>query len=252
MKIQRLSWAGIKIESEGQILLIDAVQHYQGRGSSIGPGEPLQFIDSTRADVVLITHMHSDHYEKEVITTVLKPGGRFIASDQIVPELQAEGLEPHGVAIGESVKQGIFTITPVFAMDGVGDKQVSWVIEDSHQRILHGGDTMWHNQFWKLGKTYGNFDAVFLPTNGAVLNIPRVTYSPVPITLTPLQAITATRLLNARMLVPIHYGFNNPGSYDQYPDMEKDLAEAALVQNVQVKWVQPGEYVPPALLVDQK
>lgn len=252
MKIQRLSWAGLKIESGGQVLLIDAVQHYQGRGSSIGPADPFQFIDNTHADVVLITHLHSDHYEKEVVTTVLKPGGKFIASDQIAAELRADGLQPDVLAIGEPVKEGVFNITPVFAMDGVGDKQVSWVIEDGHQRILHGGDTMWHNQFWQLGKTYGNFDAVFLPTNGAVLNIPRVNFSPVPITLTPLQAITATRLLNARMLVPIHYGFNNPGSYEEHPDMEKELRDAALVQNVLVKWVQPGEYVPPAVQLHEK
>lgn len=239
MKVQRLSWAGLKVEFNGQVLLVDAVQNYQ-RGASIGPADPFTFASDTAADLILITHLHSDHYEKELIKAVLKPGGTFISSDEIVEDLSDDGLDPHGLALGESYQAGAFTITPVFAMDGVGDKQVSWVIEAGGRRILHGGDTMWHNQFWQLGKTWGQFDAVFLPVNGAVVTIPRITPSPVPITLTPVQAITATRLLNAKVLVPIHYGFHKDGMYHQHEAMEEALNAEADHQHVQVQWVEPG------------
>lgn len=243
MKLQRLSWAGLKVEFDGQVLLIDAVQNYQ-RGASIGPAIPFEFAAATQADFILITHLHSDHYEKELIQAILKPGGQFISSGEITGELSADGLEPRGVALGESYQAGNFTVTPVFAMDGVGDKQVSWVIEAGGQRILHGGDTMWHNQFWQLGKTWEHFDAVFLPVNGAVVNIPRVAPSPVPITLTPVQAITATRLLHADVLVPIHYGFHKEGMYHQHVAMEEELNAEAVRQNVHVEWVEPGSLVP--------
>jgi L-ascorbate metabolism protein UlaG (beta-lactamase superfamily) len=242
MKLQRLSWAGLQIESNGQILLIDAVQNYQ-RGASIGPEHPFQFLQNTAAGVVLITHLHSDHYDPEAIRTVLKPDGQFIASEQIAAELINEGFSPFTLPLNTSHTAGNFTITPVFAMDGVGDKQVSWVIEADGQRILHGGDTMWHNQFWQLGKSWQHFNAVFLPVNGAVLNIPRVEVSPVPITLTPIQAITVTRLLHADVLVPIHYGFHKEGMYHQFPDMEAELNREAEVQNVNVQWVEPGNLV---------
>lgn len=242
MKLQRLSWAGLKVESNGQILLIDAVQNYQ-RGASIGPEKPFQFVENTAADVVLITHLHSDHYDPEAIRAVLKPEGRFVVSEQIATEVTNDGFEPLTLALNTPQQIGNFTVTAVFAMDGVGDKQVSWVIEADGQRILHGGDTMWHNQFWQLGKTWQHFDAVFLPVNGAVVNIPRVEPSPVPITLTPIQAITVTRLLHADVLVPIHYGFHKEGMYHQFPEMEAEIARQAEVQNVKVQWVEQGNAV---------
>ncbi|MGX5856469.1 MBL fold metallo-hydrolase [Dyadobacter jiangsuensis] len=242
MKLQRLSWAGLKVESNGQILLIDAVQNYQ-RGASIGPEKPFQFVENTAADVVLITHLHSDHYDPEAIRAVLKPEGCFVVSEQIATEVTNDGFAPLALALNIPQQIGNFTVTAVFAMDGVGDKQVSWVIEADGQRILHGGDTMWHNQFWQLGKTWRHFDAVFLPVNGAVVNIPRVEPSPVPITLTPIQAITVTRLLHADVLVPIHYGFHKEGMYHQFPEMEAEIARQAEVQNVKVQWVEQGNAV---------
>ena len=242
MKLQRLSWAGLKGESNGQILLIDAVQNYQ-RGASIGAEKPFQFVENTAADVVLITHLHSDHYDPEAIRAVLKPEGCFVVSEQIATEVTNDGFAPLALALNIPQQIGNFTVTAVFAMDGVGDKQVSWVIEADGQRILHGGDTMWHNQFWQLGKTWQHFDAVFLPVNGAVVNIPRVEPSPVPITLTPIQAITVTRLLHADVLIPIHYGFHKEGVYHQFPEMEAEIARQAEVQNVKVQWVEQGNAV---------
>ncbi len=242
MKLQRLSWAGLKVESGGQILLIDAVQNYQ-RGASIGPENPFEFVENTRADVALITHLHSDHYDPEAIRAVLKPEGRFVVSEQIAGEVTSDGFTPVALELNKPHQIGNFTITPVFAMDGVGDKQVSWVIEADGQRILHGGDTMWHNQFWQLGKSWQHFNAVFLPVNGAVVNIPRVEPSPVPITLTPIQAVTVTRLLHSDVLVPIHYGFHKEGMYHQFPQMEDGLNHEAGVQNVKVQWIEPGSLV---------
>lgn len=83
MKIQRLSWAGLKIESEGQILLIDAVENFQGRGASIGPDNPFLFSNDTKAHVILLTHLHSDHYDKDLILATLRADGQLITSDTI-------------------------------------------------------------------------------------------------------------------------------------------------------------------------
>lgn len=243
MKIQRLSWAGLKIESDGQILLIDAVENFQGRGASIGPDNPFLFSNDTKAHVILLTHLHSDHYDKELILNTLRADGQLISSDTITNELIQDGLNPLGLSLGQSHVIGNFTVTPVFAMDGIGDKQVSWVIEDAEHRILHGGDTIWHNQFWNIGRKYEHFDAVFLPINGAVVNIPGLTYSPVPITLTPFQAVAAAKLMNAETLVPIHYGFNRPGFYDQYPNMEKELPQTAQEQQLNVTTLDPGDFL---------
>jgi len=243
MKIQRLSWAGIKIESAGQILLIDPVETFQGRGVSVGPEKPYIFSDKTKADAISITHLHSDHYDSEAIKRSLRNTGQVFSSDQIANALLSDGIAAVGLALNESRQIGPFTITPVFAMDGVGDQQVSWVVDDGEHRILHGGDTMWHTQLWNIAKSFGHFDAVFLPINAPVLNFPEVSFGPVPLTLTPLQALAATRILNADILVPIHYGFHQPGIYEEYPNMLRELKEQSEIQGVPSKLVEEGEYL---------
>ena len=243
MLIQRLSWAGLKIESGGQTLLIDPVETFQGRGVSVGPANPYIFSESIKTDIILITHLHSDHYDSEVIKKTLTVGGKLFSSDEIVNDLVSDGLEAVGLALNESRQIGPFTITPVFAMDGVGDQQVSWVVEDKEHRILHGGDTMWHTQLWNIAKRFGHFDAVFLPINAPVLNFPEVSFGPVPLTMTPLQALAATRILNADILVPIHYGFHQPGVYEQYPQMFNELNEQSEKQQVTFKLIEEGDYL---------
>lgn len=243
MLIQRLSWAGLKIESGGQTLLIDPVETFQGRGVSVGPANPYIFSESIKADIILITHLHSDHYDSEVIKKTLRNGGKMFSSDQIVNELLSDSLEAVGLGLNESRQLGPFTITPVFAMDGVGDQQVSWVVEDKTHRILHGGDTMWHTQLWSIAKRFVHFDAVFLPINAPVLNFPEVSFGPVPLTMTPLQALAATRILNADILVPIHYGFHQPGVYEQYPEMFNELNEQSEKQQVAFKLIEEGDYL---------
>jgi L-ascorbate metabolism protein UlaG (beta-lactamase superfamily) len=250
MLLQRLSWAGIKIESEGQTLLIDPVENFQGRGVSVGPANPYRLSEIVKADIILITHLHSDHYDSEVIKKTLRDEGKVFSSDQIVNELLNDDLEGVGLALNESRQIGPFKITPVFAMDGVGDQQVSWVVEDGEHRILHGGDTMWHTQLWSIARKFGHFNAVFLPINAPVLDFPALSFGPVPLTLTPLQALAATRILNADILVPIHYGFHQPGVYEQYPDMLNELNEQSVKQQVPFKLVEEGEYL--TILKDQK
>src|SRR3546814_6380636 len=62
---------------------------------------------------------------------------------------------------------GDFTATPVPASDGYGDVQMSWVVSAGGRRIFHGGDTLWHGHWWRIGRQFGPFDAAFLPVNGA-------------------------------------------------------------------------------------
>ncbi|GEP93171.1 L-ascorbate metabolism protein UlaG, beta-lactamase superfamily [Chitinophaga terrae (ex Kim and Jung 2007)] len=244
MKVQRLGWAGIKITAHQQTILIDAVEHFdRGKFLLDTPDASYKFSDNTKADIVLITHLHKDHYDAELIRKVLKPGGKFIVSDEIAGDIKADGFNDFtSLQLNETFSVNNITITPVFAMDGTGDKQVSWVIEDGTHRILHGGDTIWHNQFWAIGRQYNSFDAVFLPVNGATMYFLKP-FSPIPATLTPIQAVSAAHLVNASTLVPIHYGFNKTGLYEEFPDVVPTLKKEAAAQNVMLKLLQAGESI---------
>ena len=136
-------------------------------------------------------------------------------------------------------------MVPLPAADGLGDRQVSWVISAGGQRFIHCGDTVWHGAWRKWGAVYGPFDTAFLPINGAIQA--EEPPSEVPLSLTPEQAVDATILLGAKRLVPIHYGFHVPGSYEEYPDAMKTLLSVAKRRDVTVEVITPGDWLAPSV-----
>jgi len=243
MKVQRLGWAGVKVTAGDLVILIDPVEDFT-RSPFLQldtPDAAYRFSHLFQADYILLTHLHTDHYDPALIHRTLKPGGRLISSVLVADKLRQDGFN-NLVALqtDQTYDADYASFTPVFAMDGIGDKQVSWVVADADHRILHGGDTIWHNQFWSIGAKYGSFDAVFLPVNGAVMHFKKP-FSPVPATLTPLQAAAAAHIVNAKVLVPIHYGYNRPGVYEQFPDAVDVLKQHAGQLKVPLQFLQAGE-----------
>jgi L-ascorbate metabolism protein UlaG (beta-lactamase superfamily) len=111
--------------------------------------------------------------------------------------------------------------------------------------IIHGGDTNWHGYWWPIARKYGLFDATFLPVNGVVGKIPGIIpTSDMFGTMTPDQAVTATRILGAKTLVPMHYAqFHNPPAYSQFPDLENVLTQAGVTQEIDIHCLKDGETI---------
>ncbi len=212
MKIQKLNWAGIKLSVAGKTILIDAVEDFSYYKPVIGNAmkETLLFSDNLKADYILFTHLHLDHFDVGLIKKCLKPDGKLIVYSPLKATVQKrfENIEITALDLDEVYVESDIKIKPVFAMDGIGEIQSSWIVEGEGKKIFHGGDTIWHNQFWKLGKENPDIDYAFLPVNGVVVHFPMIglEYSPVPASLTLEQAFAAAHLLHARQLVPIHYG----------------------------------------------
>lgn len=108
----------------------------------------------------------------------------------------------------ETFIEGGIIFKSVYSLDGIGEEQTAWIVEYGGTKIFHGGDTIWHNQFWRLGNGNKGINYAFLPVNGAIVDfqIVGLEYSTVPASLTPEQAFNAAKLLHAEKLVPIHYG----------------------------------------------
>ena len=137
---------------------------------------------------------------------------------------------------------GEFTATPVPASDGYGDLQVSWVISGGGRRIFHGGDTMMHGGWWRVGRQFGAFDAAFLPINGAAFSW-RQPATDEPAVLTPKQAVAAATILGAERIVPIHYGITGADGYSEMPDLLAALDKASSVGGPRVTVLAPGEWL---------
>lgn len=68
MIIQKLNWAGIKLECGDKTILIDAAEDFSAYHKILeNPLTPLfRFSDTVKADYILLTHLHLDHFDKDV------------------------------------------------------------------------------------------------------------------------------------------------------------------------------------------
>lgn len=242
MLIRRLQWAGAYIESKGIRILIDPV--YSSPIPSLF-GKPKQSFNSLKdieePHIILITHMHSDHFDPELIQQRFGADNMVLVPSGVEQQAAQKGLtNVNGLSIGEEFKYDGISIFASHAVDGLGDPQVSWVVNDGEKTILHSGDTLWHGYWWKMAKTYGPFDACLLPVNGAV--VPEAT--DIPICMNPEQAVSAAKIIKAKLFIPIHYGsFHNPPIYIETENVVERLERAAKKQQVTLTLLQQEEEI---------
>lgn len=238
MRVRRLGWAGLEIEASGKRLVIDYVWDLSPLFTGWKPGEWLA-VPSGKVSAALVTHLHRDHTDAPALAGVLAPGAPVLRPapgygddvDNMTTLLAESELAGHRLAVeivdAWSTRDiGPFRVTAVPAVDGLGDPQLNWVVEADGQRVFHGGDTMFHGYWWLIARRFSPFDAVFLPTNGAVVNAPHLQPpSPLPAALDPRQAATAAEILHARYAVPIHYEPEQPvkiAGYAEVADPENE------------------------------
>lgn len=245
MKITRLSWAGLMIESPSTTLYIDPLQNVTNMAPFLGlPKFPVFPVPQPKAGKanVLVTHIHQDHFDQPLLNEMLKDGGALWGPEPVYSVALKNGLHATCTKLYETFTIGDFRVTAVPAVDWIGDEQVSYVISDGKNTIFHGGDTNWHGYWWRVEKQFGPFDATFLPVNGVVGAVPQVTpASEMFGTMTPMQAVTATRIMGAKTLVPMHYAqFYNPPLYTQYPDLDNVLDQSGTAQEVIIRRLKDG------------
>jgi L-ascorbate metabolism protein UlaG (beta-lactamase superfamily) len=248
MKITRLSWAGLHIQSGNTDIFIDPLKNITERMISFlgNPHEPIADIQSVSGNPhVFVTHIHPDHFDRETVSYLINDSYTFYGPQDVVHAGQKDGLTGIVATLYEPILAGDLIVTAVPAVDWVGDEQVSWVVSDGSINIFHGGDTAWHGYWWKFAKKFGAFDTVFLPVNGITGRIPGIEpVSDIPGSLTPKEAVTAARILQAKQLVPIHYDlFNNPPKYNQYPNLHETLEMESVRQNVAINYMKAGDII---------
>ena len=241
LRIQRLAWAGIRLQLPQATLFIDPLVNPDEWGAALKG--PLISVDDPVGDTyVLITHAHGDHFDAKAVAAALGKGGALVYPAGTNPLPIPPGARARPSALWEPQLLGDFTATAVPASDGYGDPQVSWVVSAGGRRIFHGGDTLWHGHWWRIGRQFGPFDAAFLPVNGARFGW-RQPVSGVSAVLTPEQAVEAATVLRARCLVPIHYGVSGIAEYVEVEDPIGRLRVAAREKPISIQPIEPGAWV---------
>lgn len=236
------------LESGDTTLYIDPLQNLDVISPFVGvakfPAFPVPYPKANMANV-LITHIHADHYDEQLLKQLLADKGLLWGPEQVRKSAVNISLRASIARLYDTFYVGEFKVTPVPAVDWVGEDQVSYVISDGIHTVFHGGDTNWHGYWWTIAERFGPFDAAFLPVNGVVGSLPgQDLISDMSGTMNPDQAVTAARILKAGYLVPIHYAqFNNPPTYNEFPEVDKTLDQAGLKQHVTIRKLKDGDTI---------
>ena len=268
MKVRWLGWAGVEIEADGAAAVIDPLADpgatFAALGDEASRAQLPEVVppDARRTAVAgLVSHLHRDHTDAAALAGALSPdatvhepvwpGGEDfenLALAQANSELERAGMTRRTVQPWERVEAGPFALTALPAVDGLGDPQVSWLVEADGRRALHLGDTIFHGSWWRMARRHGPFDVVLAPINGAVVNFPHLQPpSSLAATMEPEQAALAGELLGAATVVPIHYGgFEIDPWYLPASGPVARFEAATAERSYEARVLEPGESFEPA------
>jgi L-ascorbate metabolism protein UlaG (beta-lactamase superfamily) len=263
MRVRWLGWAGVEIEADGETVVIDPLAEpgavFAPLGDAAERGSvPVVVAPERRRSALagLVSHLHRDHTDAGALTAALADGAEVWAPvglgggdvenlglAQAHAELSAAAIEPRQTAAWSGGQAGPFSFTALPAVDGLGDPQVSWLVEAEGRRVLHLGDTVFHGYLWRIAQRHGPFDVVLAPINGAVVDFPhRQPASPHSVVLDPEQAAHVGEMLGASTVVPIHYdGFEMEPWYRPVPDAKGRFLAAAAGRGYAARPLEPGE-----------
>ncbi|WP_124726910.1 metal-dependent hydrolase [Staphylospora marina] len=153
------------------------------------------------ANWILLTHGHGDHLG-DTVSIALRTGATVIAPHELAVWLQGKGVNVHGMGVGGGFRFefGHVKMTPALhggaiEADGqvlYGGSPAGYLVTVDGKRIYHAGDTALFSDM-KLISRGEPVDLALLPIGDNY-------------TMGPEDALIAAEWLNARHVVPMHYG----------------------------------------------
>ncbi|MGC8647868.1 MAG: MBL fold metallo-hydrolase [Candidatus Micrarchaeia archaeon] len=209
-KIKWIGHASFCIETNGIVVYID-------------PFRISEQIAKEKADLILVTHAHFDHFSKEDIGKIKKPDTVIITSTQTLPEgknvkvakpgfrTNFNGIEIEAVPAYNIKKERL-------GFHPKSNEWVGYVIGTEFGKVYHAGDTDHIPEM----KSLKNIELALLPIGG--------TY-----TMDVKEAIEATKSIEARYFAPMHYKnlLGLDGSKNAEEEFKKNVKNAVIFSEVQ-------------------
>ncbi len=147
-----------------------------------------------KADVILVTHAHEDHLDKESIEVLSTPATLVIANAAAADELQGASVMKNGDTkrVGDWLQVeavAAYNTTPSRGQFHPKGRDNGYILTIAGERIYVAGDSEPTPEM----ATIRNIDYLFLAVNQ-------------PYTMTPAQAASVVNELHPKVFYPYHYG----------------------------------------------
>lgn len=186
IKFHALTHASIRVEFDGREIEIDPV-------GKLGD-KTIDYANMPKADYILVTHEHGDHFDKNAIETLTKDDTRIILNGRCA-EMLGKG-EAMGNGDKRTIGEGM-TIEAVPAYNTTEGRERlhpkgrdnGYILTIDGTRVYIAGDTEDIPEMERIK----DIDVAFLPCNQ-------------PYTMTTEQLEKAARIIRPKVLFPYHYG----------------------------------------------
>ena len=192
MNIRFLGHAAFSLEAGGTTVLIDPFL--------TGNPKAAASADEVKADAILLTHGHPDHYG-DIVDIAKRTGATVVAITELAHELSEELGQDHAVFdpnMGGTVTLdwGSVRVVPAWHTSttpkGTVNTPAGLLIELGGKRVYHMGDTCLFSDL-QLVKRYGRIDVAIMPIGGHY-------------TMDRFDAVVAAEWVGADTIIPCHYG----------------------------------------------
>ena len=183
--ITHIKHASVQIEYDGKVFYVDPV---------IKLKPETDFYNSPKADFLLVTHEHSDHFDPVALTRLSKSGTAFFMNSRCYRDMQKGVVMANGdsLQIGADIKLWAvpaYNTTPDRVQYHPKNRDNGYILELGGLRIYLAGDT---EDIPEMAAVK-NIDIAFLPCNQ-------------PYTMTVAQLVRAAKVIGPKVLFPYHFG----------------------------------------------
>ncbi len=146
--------------------------------------------DAPKADVILISHEHHDHFSREDIAKISKVGTVVVAPQSVAAQLEnvlvvkpGDKINAAGIAIDV-----VAAYNPNKKFHPKSAQHVGYIVQILGKRIYHAGDTDLIPEMAQI-----KADIALLPVSGTYV-------------MTPAEAAEAANTIRPALAIPMHYG----------------------------------------------
>lgn len=225
MKITSLGQAGLLIEDNGSIILVDPylsnnVEKFEPQNKRRLPIDESVFL--VKPDCLIFTHCHLDHYDIETINK-FKDIKNVITFSPISVyndiKIRYPNFTNKLVTIGDKLKLYNFNITVLKSFHS--DKEaVGFLIENNDKIIYIVGDSLYKVELIDNFPKHCAPDYLFVPVNGYGNNMNDV------------EANELAIKINAKVVIPYHYGMFDDLKFEDFKI--KNKKELRIYQSLEI------------------